>query len=100
LAAVARGLRAAGRMGRLDLTGIKAPRETRRVKPCALEISELFQCIKGEYPTMNERCADKLRALEVCSQSTLALSNQGRHKATTNYHLQRLAREVLVKGVK
>ncbi len=82
------------------MTGIKAPRDTRRVKPCALEVSELFLCIKGEYQTANERCADKFRALEACSQSMRELSIKGRHKATTNYHLQRLAREVIVKGVK
>jgi hypothetical protein len=87
-------------MGRLELTGIKAPRvpDSRRVKPCSLEVSELFLCIKGEYQTATERCADKFRALEMCSQSTQALHIKGRHKATTNYHLQRLAREVLVKG--
>ncbi len=82
------------------MTGIKAPRDSRRVKPCALEINDLYNCIKGEHLTAHERCADKFRALELCSQSTLALGNQGRHKATTNYHLQRLAREVITKGIK
>jgi hypothetical protein len=94
--------RAAGTMGRLDMTGIKAPRvpESRRVKPCALEINELYNCIKGDYATADARCADKFRALELCSQSTLAARNQGRHKVTTNFHLQRLAREVITKGIK
>ncbi|GBG26077.1 Coiled-coil-helix-coiled-coil-helix domain-containing protein 1 [Hondaea fermentalgiana] len=82
----------------VDIKKIKAPKERRYGSPCYHEVQAFLNCLKtNDYD--DSKCRGEIQAMTRCSDALLAKAkeNKGRHKVTTNYHLQRLAQAVLNK---
>mmetsp|Transcript_4956 Transcript_4956/g.8176 ORF Transcript_4956/g.8176 Transcript_4956/m.8176 type:complete len:87 (-) Transcript_4956:450-710(-) len=83
----------------VDIKKVKAPRERRFGSPCYHEVQGFLNCLKSS-DFDDTKCRSEYNALMRCSDALAvkAAENKGRHKPSTNYHLQRLARAVLQKS--
>ena len=80
---------------KIDTTKLRAPKEPRKLAPCAKEMTAFLNCIKGDTAHDAINCKGMEVALSDCVRALQGTKfNKSQHKSTLTFHLQRFARQL------